>query len=732
MSACRFFASAPKGVASLLADELRQLGAADVVERPAGVEFGGDLELGCRACLWSRTASRVLLELARFKAPTPEALYAGIQTIDWSEHLAPAGTLAVDFHSLRSQITHTHFGALKVKDAIVDQFRERHGERPSVALGQPDVRVSVVLDRDRATLSLDLSGEGLHRRGYRVDSVSAPLKQNLAAALLLRCGWPAIAAAGGAFVDPMCGAGTLAIEAAMIAGDIAPGLKRGYYGFLHWRQFDAAMWKGLLREAEERREAGMAKPPLIQISDADRRAIAAARQNVKAAGLGDCIIVKHADLGALQRPPADTGLLLVNPPYGERLGETEELRALYALLGEKLRREFMGWQAAVFTGNPSLGKFLGLTARRKHTFYNGAIECQLLRFDITPESIPPTPQERMARAAAIPRSAGAQMFANRLEKNLDNIGRWAAKEGGTCYRLYDADLPEYALAVDLYHDEEGVRFVHAQEYAAPATVDPDKARRRLRDALRVLPETLAVPRERIFLKKRERKRGRTQYEKLGEGGRFHVVREGDCRFLVNFEDYLDTGLYLDHRLTRRMIAEWSQDKRLLNLFAYTGTATVHAAAGGARATTSVDLSATYLDWARRNLELNGLSLEAHELIRADCREWLRGQAGDARRRYDLIFLDPPSFSTSKRMQGTLDIQRDHVPLIRDAMALLAPGGLLIFSTNRRRFKLDAAGLADLRIEDWSRATLPRDFARNPRIHQCWKFTLNRNSGTDGA
>src|SRR5581483_10736464 len=355
-----------------------------------------------------------------------------IQTIDWSEHLAPAGTLAVDFHSLRSQITHTHFGALKVKDAIVDQFRERHGERPSVALGQPDVRVSVVLDRDRATLSLDLSGEGLHRRGYRVDSVSAPLKQNLAAALLLRCGWPAIAAAGGAFVDPMCGAGTLAIE--------------------------AAMWKGLLREAEERREAGMAKPPLIQISDADRRAIAAARQNVKAAGLGDCIIVKHADLGALQRPPADTGLLLVNPPYGERLGETEELRALYALLGEKLRREFMGWQAAVFTGNPSLGKFLGLTARRKHTFYNGAIECQLLRFDITPESIPPTPQERMARAAAIPRSAGAQMFANRLEKNLDNIGRWAAKEGGTCYRLYDADLPEYALAVDLYHDEEGVRF----------------------------------------------------------------------------------------------------------------------------------------------------------------------------------------------------------------------------------------------------------------------------------
>ncbi|HTT08692.1 MAG TPA: THUMP domain-containing protein [Gammaproteobacteria bacterium] len=384
MPSQRFFATAPKGIASLLADELRQLGAGDVVERVAGVAFTGNLELGYRACLWSRTAGRVLLELARFEAPTPEAMYAGVQTMDWSEHLAPTGTLAVDFHSLRSQITHTHFGALKVKDAIVDQFRMRHGGRPSVALERPDVRVSLVLDRDQAVLSLDLSGESLHRRGYRIDSVIASLKQNLAAALLLRCGWPAIAAAGGAFVDPMCGSGTLAIEAAMIAGDIAPGLKRGYYGFLRWRQFDAALWHGLLREAGERREAGESKLPPIHISDADHRAIAAAKQNVKAAGLGHRILIKQADLSELLCPPTDTGLVLVNPPYGERLDDTEKLRALYTLLGQKLRQEFSGWQAAVFTGNPPLGRYLGLTARRKHTFYNGAIECQLLRFDITP------------------------------------------------------------------------------------------------------------------------------------------------------------------------------------------------------------------------------------------------------------------------------------------------------------------------------------------------------------
>lgn len=728
MPVCRFFATAPKGIASLLADELRQLGAGDVVERAAGVAFSGDPALGYRACLWSRTASRVLLELTRFDAPSPEALYEGVQAVDWSEHLAPTGTLAVDFHAHRSQITHTHFGALKVKDAIVDQFRACHGQRPSVELEQPDVRLSVVLDRDQAVLSLDLSGESLHRRGYRIDSIAASLKQNLAAALLLRCGWPAIAAAGGAFVDPMCGSGTLGIEAAMIAGDIAPGLRRRYYGFLRWRQFDATLWENLLREADERCKAGAARPPGIHISDADPKAIAVAKQNVKESGLppsdgGYRILIRQADLSELQRPPADTGLVLVNPPYGERMGETAELRALYTLLGEKLRQEFNGWQAAVFTGNPPLGKYLGLTARRKHTFYNGAIECQLLRFDITPASVSPTVEERAARAAERPRSPGAQMFANRLGKNLDTMGRWAAREDISCYRLYDADMPEYALAIDLYHDESGTRWVHAQEYAAPSTVDREKARQRLRDALQVLPEVLAVPRERIFLKKRERKPGKTQYEKRGEEGRFHIVREGNCRLLVNFGDYLDTGLFLDHRITRHFIGEWAKDKRFLNLFAYTGAATVHATLGGARATTSVDLSATYLDWAGRNLALNGLNLKAHELVQADCREWLRAQSKDTRRRYDLIFLDPPTFSNSKRMEGTLDIQRDHVELIRNALALLAPGGTLLFSTNRQKFKLDASSLAGVKIEDLSRATLPHDFARNPHIHQCWKMTV---------
>jgi len=235
----------------------------------------------------------------------------------------------------------------------------------------------------------------------------------------------------------------------------------------------------------------------------------------------------------------------------------------------------------------------------------------------------------------------------------------------------------------------------------------------------VVAEVLEVPESQVFLRVRQQQKGASQYERLAETRRFHEVSEGGYRFLVNFEDYLDTGLFLDHRETRRLIGKEAPGRRFLNLFAYTGTATVYAARGGAASTTSVDLSRTYLDWAHRNMELNGIRARDHELIQADCLEWLRAQR--RHRQFDLIFLDPPTFSTSKRMAGTLDIQRDHVDLIRSTAALLAPDGLLIFSNNLRRFRMDLEALPELAIEDISAATLPRDFARNPRIHNCWRI-----------
>lgn len=717
MTDFRFFATTPRNMESLLVDELGGLGCVNVTETRAGAAFTASLEMAYRACLWSRVANTVLLELGRFTADTAGALYAAVRAIDWHAHFDPGQTFAVDFHSARSVIRHSHFGALKVKDAVVDQFRERTGRRPSIDTDRPQIRINVYVLGEEATVSLDLAGESLHRRGYRQQGVAAPLKENLAAAILLRSGWPEVAAAGGSLVDPMCGSGTLPVEAALIAADIAPGLRRDHWGFLAWKHHDPAAWRTLVAEAEERAARGLARMPDIRGYDHDAAAVRVALANAARAGLQGRLHVERRALGdcapvAASRP----GLVVVNPPYGERLGADVDLPALYRSLGQVLKERFDGWRAAVFTANPELGKSLGLRARRMHSLYNGALECKLLHFEVNPEWYlserrfphPLPPAER---------GEGSAAFANRLKKNSRQLERWRRREEVHCYRLYDADLPEYAVALDVYEGER--RWVHVQEYEAPPTVEARKARRRLREALGVILDVLEIPEEQLFFKVRRQQKGRAQYGKLGETRAFHEVREGACRFLVNFEDYLDTGLFLDHRITRRRLAELAEARHFLNLFAYTGTATVCAARGGALSTTTVDMSNTYLDWARRNMALNGFDGPAHAFVRTDCLEWLSN--GGDRRRYGLIFLDPPSFSASKRMAGSLDVQRDHVALIRAAARLLEPGGVLVFSNNLRRFRLDREALADLDVEDITRATLPPDFARNPRIHHCWEI-----------
>lgn len=717
MMTYRFFATTGKYLESLLADELCQLGAENVAETHGGVRFTGSLATAYRVCLWSRIASRVLRVLERLPASTPEALYESAQRVAWNEHFDLGSTFAVDCHVSQSRITHSHYGALKIKDAVVDQFRGRFGDRPSVDMEHPAVRINAYLYRDEVTLSLDLSGESLHRRGYRQQGVAAPLKENLAAAVLLRAGWPDIAREHGALVDPMCGSGTLLIEGAWIAADVAPGLRRAYWGFLGWRQHEPALWQRLIEEAEARRAEGLSRLPDIRGYDKDPEAVRIARSNLERAGLRGLVHIERRDLLACTPAAADQrGLLVANPPYGERLGADSDLPALYRTLGDTLKERFQGWSAAVLTGNPDLGKRMGLRARRFHTLFNGPIECRLLHFEISPEWFISERQGPRPLTAA-ERGAGAEMFANRLRKNLRHLGRWLRQEGISCYRLYDGDMPEYALAVDVYEGEE--RWVHVQEYAAPPSIDPRAARLRLREAIGVILEVLEVPQANLFFKVRQRQRGSAQYERLAESKRFHEVREAGHRFLVNFEDYLDTGLFLDHRQTRGLLAELAEGRRFLNLFAYTGTATVYAAKGGALATTTVDMSRTYLEWARKNLALNGVEGRQHELIQADCVQWLEDNAG--RREFDLIFLDPPSFSTSKRMKGILDLQRDHVALIQRAAALLSAQGVLIFSTNLRQIKLDPEGLQGLQVEDISRATLPRDFERNPRIHRCWKI-----------
>jgi 23S rRNA (guanine2445-N2)-methyltransferase / 23S rRNA (guanine2069-N7)-methyltransferase len=413
-----------------------------------------------------------------------------------------------------------------------------------------------------------------------------------------------------------------------------------------------------------------------------------------------------------------------------RLGDHAAARALHRQLGEVLRARFAGWRAAVLTGAPDLGLELGIRARRTHVLWNGAIECRLLRLEIRPEdfrelahaggTVGGVPAAQDADAATSD-GPGASMFANRLSKNLKRLGPWARAEGISCYRLYDADMPEYALAIDRYRTADaGEEWLYVQEYAAPATIDPAAVRRRRAEALSVLARTTGVRPERVRVRVRRRTTRGNQYVKLDDQARFHVVEEAGLKFRVNFDDYHDTGLFLDHRPTRARLRAAAGGRRFLNLFAYTGTATVYAAAGGALASTSVDLSRTYLGWAGRNLTLNGLDSARHELVQADVREWLT-EATRRGARYDLVFLDPPTFSNSKRMAGVLDVARDHGALIDACARLLAPGGIIVFSTNSQRFKLDESVLERHSVRDISRETLPRDYERNPRIHRCFEI-----------
>lgn len=729
MTSYALFASTPKAMENLLAEELQSLGIHNIKTTMAGVAFQGDLETAYRACLWSRIANRVLLVLGTFDVKTQQDLYNGVQKIDWFKHLNPEDSFAVTFSAKNSQaINNTHFGALKVKDAIVDQMRARFGTRPVIDTEQPNIRINVYLSGESAQLSLDLSGASLHRRGYRDITIKAPIKENLAAAMLLRSGWPRIAALGGSLIDPMCGSGTLLLEGAMIAADYAPGLLRDYYGFTGWKQHDAECWQKLRAEAEQRKKAGLAKLPVIVGFDQDRQAVNVALTHIANAGLHNKIHVERRDIE--DAAPAESwkpGLLICNPPYGERLGEAADTAELYTKFGASLKAHFIGWKAALIISDPELGFRLGIRSQKPVTLYNGALECKLLRLDIDESAffIPKakTSEERLQQVAensqqATP-DAGAEMFANRLSKNLKKLDKWAKQHRISCYRVYDADLPEYSVAVDIYQGEQ--TWVNVQEYEPPKTVDPHKANLRLAGLLAEIPKVLAISPDHVFLKIRRKQRSTEQYEKHGDSGRFHCIEENGCRLLVNFEDYLDTGLFLDHRPIRLMIQLAAKDKRFLNLFAYTGSATVHAAVGGAKSTTTVDMSNTYINWAKNNMALNKTAGQ-HEYIQADCLEWLAQEAGNPHsKHYELIFLDPPTFSNSKRMDDAFDIQNAHVALIQQAVKLLAPGGVLYFSTNFRRFKIDNEALSGLNIEDITAATIPEDFARNPKIHYCWRI-----------
>jgi 23S rRNA (guanine2445-N2)-methyltransferase / 23S rRNA (guanine2069-N7)-methyltransferase len=707
----KFFVACAKSLEYLLVDEMLALGATRATAATAGVNVEADPRVAYRAAMFSRLASRVLLPLAEFECENEQDLYQGVHALDWSEHIAPEGTLAVDAHVSGPTLTHERFAAQRVKDAIVDRIRARHGVRPSVDVDAPDLRVNFVLRKGRGFLSVDLGGGALHRRGWRQSQGDAPLKENLAAAMLIRGAWMKIHAEGGALLDPMCGSGTLLIEGALMAADEAPGLLR-WNGIApsRWLGFDTVLWQSLQQEADARARAGRAAlKPVFHGADSDPKALHSALANADRAGVGDLIRLDRKPISALAPLPVDRGLVVCNPPYNQRLAADT---ALYREIGDSLRRAVPNWRASLLCGDAELAYATGLRASKKYTMFNGTVECTLLLVD------PIQPPLREAAAPA-PMSEGALMVANRLRKNLKKLKSWRLRNNVSCYRVYDADLPEYAAAVDIYQEADGKQrqFLHVQEYAAPDTIPEADTRRRFGELLSALHDVFALPREQIVVKTRARGKGGSKYGRMDQSGEFFVVEEGAAKLRVNLHDYLDTGLFLDHRPLRMRIAQEARGKRFLNLFSYTGAASVQAAVGAAAETTSVDLSNTYLEWAAQNLALNKIAGPQHRLVQADAMRWLESDRGQ----YDLIFCDPPTFSNSARAED-FDTQRDHVRLLHACVARLAPGGLLLFSNNFRRFRLDETAISEFaQIHAISAQTIDADFERNPRIHRAWEL-----------
>ncbi len=738
------YATCGTGLERLLVEEFKALGIEGVQSAGAGVRFLGGLKAGYTACLWSRIANRVILPIHSGPAATPEELYSLVQEISWADHVDVDGTLAVDFYTAKSAITHSQYGALKVKDAVVDQFRETTGRRPNVERDTPDLRINVYLFRDKARIAIDLSGSSLHRRGYRDAQGLAPLKENLAAALLYACGWPQALEEGKTLVDPMCGSGTLLIEAAMMACRIAPGIHRDYFGFEGWKGHDEALWNNLLEEAlDQRRDS----PALIAGADQDASAVDNCQHNIMQADLQDAIVVERLALSA-GRPASigniGEGLLVTNPPYGERLAAD---KAFYSSLGTDISRFYAGWQCALFTATAAPYARARLPLSQTLLVRNGGIDCVLLTGDIPSSGIQ---RKSTAQSAAIedendeahpqaalyrgkqefdekpgePAGIDATAFVNRLNKNRKALKGWIRQNEITAYRVYDADLPEFAVAIDIYQSDTTHCVV--QEYQAPATVNRAMAEARLDAIMKAMPDILNIDAAQVHLKVREVQSGLQQYEKQNASQSLTAtVTEFGAPLEVNFTDYLDTGLFLDHRPVRRYLFKNSKGKRFLNLFAYTASATVAAVAGGAASSVSVDTSNRYCQWAMRNLDRNNAAQQKHEVVRQDVLAWLDGAAIGIRdeSKFDLILLDPPTFSNSSALDDDWNVQRDHVKAIDACLKLLAPGGTLIFSNNFRRFKMDAALLEDttrgIRVEDKNRWSIDRDFQRNARIHQCW-------------
>jgi 23S rRNA (guanine2445-N2)-methyltransferase / 23S rRNA (guanine2069-N7)-methyltransferase len=769
----RLTARTLEGLEWILARELEAIGARDLRVGRRTIEFsaapGAERETLYRAVLESRTAIRVLEPLGRFRVDSPDALYRGMQEVDWTEQLKVSDTLRVDAAIHDTFLTHSLYAAQVVKDAIVDQLRTPSGKRPSVELRGATLRVALHLVGDVATVFRDAAGRSLHQRGWRMGEVDAPLSEVLAAGILGITGWwrpgdDAAPMTGEPVLDPLCGSGTLVIEAATIAAGMAPGLwraRRRGHGCFRFRDRDEPLLARLVAELEAR----VRRPPeTFHASDLDPRAVEAARACAQAAGVADAIQIGQRHFEEV-RPPTPAGLIVTNPPYGERL-PLPRAAAFFRRLGDWLVQSCGGWRAAILAADTPAAGQLGLRPAYRVPLANGPIDCRLLELEIRRRDAPRPPgetgtsdaerqdrDEDRERGATVPqrdnsyrpvddppgempsstevapgitprpnrsgRTTADQIgdFRRRLAKRFKHLSKWARRQGIEAFRVYDRDIPEIPLVIDWY-----AGWLHAAEYDRPHERTEIEHQVWLDRMIEAAAAELGVAPQQTFLKVRRRQRDGGQYEKVDARRAVIDVREGGLTFEANLSDYLDTGLFLDHRQTRALVRGEAEGRRMLNLFCYTGSFSVYAAAGGAPETVSVDLSNTYLEWTRTNLSRNGFKdAGRHRVVRDEARAFLTHRAARGEPKFDLVVVDPPTFSRSAKSETPWDVQQDHGELLELVARNLAPGGVVYFSTNFRRFRLDEEPLAKLyTIREITARTIPEDF-RNERIHRCWRL-----------
>ena len=704
----RYINTCAAGLEPLVVSEIEGWGGEITDQRRGSIDWTGTLEHGYRACLWSRFSSRIVAVLDTFDIADGDDLYGGALGIDWGDHLSVDASFAVDcVLSGDGPITNSMFGALRVKDGIVDQFREASGQRPSVRTSNPDVQVYVHIGGTSVLVGLDLSGVPLHRRGYRLASGPAPLKESLAAAIVRMSGWDGESV----LLDPMCGSGTLLIEAALMVGDSAPGLGRSYYGMLGWNGHRADIWDALVDEAIEREDAAQEKewPPLVGY-DGDEAAVEAARKNIERAGLRDRISVGCREVSMLKNDFSEPGYLISNPPYGERLSDKQSVNYLYRFLGERFQNDFQGWRVTMFTAAPDFADQFRIDSTQRVKIFNGPLPCRLISGK--PKVIPVSP-ENSHRQLRPGECAPDNELANRIAKNFKQITTQITKHNLECYRLYDRDLPQYNVSIDLLGSS-----VLISEHPASSKVDKKAAAERFSHTTSSVRSLFGISRDQVIVSRSvsgDRRKAKAQGVE---------VREGGYTLLVDVPHAPAGGFAVDQVLVRRYISDTIYRLRFLSLFDSSGFATVAAVFGGAAMTTTIGGSVTDNAAINMNFNRNGMAPEKNRIVRKPPVPWLR----ENRQLYDLVYLNPRQKIYSRGKSTEIDLAKDLPVMIELAVQSLAPGGSVLYSTMIPSLGLTPVIKKLYRCTDLSRDLGGALLPKRRQQFQCWRIEHGEESG----